>query len=79
MSAKVRQVGDAWYVVTHHKGLRRKKSFGKGKAARREAERNAKQVNESLSGKQPAMRGRDAAHEVEESGETLGSAPHLKL
>ena len=55
MAAKVQRVGDAWYVVTHFKGRRRKTSFGKGKAAKREAERNAKQVNESLSGNQPAM------------------------
>ena len=55
MSAKVRRVGDAWYVVTHHNGVRRKKSFGKGKASKRDAERNAKQLNEALSGRQPSM------------------------
>ena len=48
MSAKVRQFGNAWYVVTHHNGVRRKKSFGNSKAAKRDAERNAKQLNDAL-------------------------------
>ena len=60
MSAKVRRVGDSWYVVTHHRGIRRKKSFGKGKAAKREAERNAKQLNEAYgSGRFCVGAGRD--------------------
>ena len=48
MSAKVRWIQNAWWVVTHHQGRRRKKRIGATKADKRQAEGIARKVNGQL-------------------------------
>ena len=48
MSAKVRWNRDAWWVITHHDGKRKKKRVGPTKADKRRAEAIAEKVNASI-------------------------------
>lgn len=48
MSAKVRSIGGAWWVVTHFENKRRKKRIGPTKVDRRKAEKIADQINARL-------------------------------
>ena len=48
MGAKVREIRGAWWIVTHHRGGRIKKRIGKGNAAKREAERRAREIDAEL-------------------------------
>ena len=48
MAAKVKRDRDAWWVVTHYEGKRRKKRVGSTKAKKREAEQIAKKINAAL-------------------------------
>ena len=48
MAAKVRWMQNAWWVVTHHQGRRRKKRVGPAKADKRQAEAIAKKINAKL-------------------------------
>ena len=42
MAAKLKKVGDAWWVIVHHKGQRRRRSYGDD---RETAERVAREIN----------------------------------
>jgi integrase len=48
MAAKVRWMQNAWWVVTHHQGRRRKKRVGTTKADKRQAEEIVRKVNGQL-------------------------------
>ena len=48
MAAKVRRLRDAWWVVTHYEGKRKKKRVGTTKRHKREAEEIAKKINAAL-------------------------------
>lgn len=48
MAAKVRWMRDAWWVVTHHRGKRRKKRVGPSKVDKRQAEDVARKINAAL-------------------------------
>jgi hypothetical protein len=48
MAAKVRWMRDAWWVVTHHQGQRKKKRVGPTKADKRLAEEIVRKVNAAL-------------------------------
>ena len=48
MAAKVRWMQNAWWVVTHHQGRRRKKRVGAAKADKRQADEIAKKINAAL-------------------------------
>ena len=48
MSAKVRQIRGAWWVVTHFQGGRRKKRLGPTKAHKRQAEEIARKINGAI-------------------------------
>ena len=48
MSAKVRQIRGAWWLVIHFEGKRRKKRIGKTKEHKRKAERFADEINARL-------------------------------
>ncbi len=48
MSAKVRQINSAWWVVVHHQGKRTKKRFGKTAADKRRAGKVAEEINHRL-------------------------------
>ena len=48
MSAKVRSIRGAWWVVTHYQGKRRKKRIGATKADRRKAQKIADKINSKL-------------------------------
>ncbi len=48
MSAKIRKLSGAWWVVTHFQGKRRKKRIGPTKADKRKAEKIADEINARL-------------------------------
>src|SRR5262245_66567358 len=48
MSAKVQWMSDAWWVVTHFEGRRKKKRLGPTKAHKRQAEKIAEKINAAL-------------------------------
>ena len=48
MAAKVRQIRDVWYVVTHNHGSRQMTRVGPTKADRKRADRIAEKINGAL-------------------------------
>ena len=48
MAAKVQWYRDAWWVMTHHRGKRKRKRVGRTKADKRQAEEIAKKINAAI-------------------------------